>query len=247
MKKSFLFVFATCFLMIACEKKVPMSVSMNAELLEINGKTACVVHKDTANIVFLRDSVMDEKADSFTLRTTLTLLLDSVFPTDQMDADLMLSLVSPEGMELATLYPVDSLLKDSLIQFLQKQPGEKMSIDFKGLVGRSQLIQMAEGVKACLKGFSFLYADPTATKLLNEYRKALDGMINLAREAKQNTSRDAFSAFVYAMAFPQLIDQIEKKIDNKLLGMKDKMSPLQLECYEMYHRELKTYEYQGRR
>ena len=59
---------------------------------------------------------------------------------------------------------------------------------------------MAEGVKADMKGFSFLYADPTDTALLYEYRKGLDGLIDLAREAKQNTSRDPFSAFVYAMA-----------------------------------------------
>ena len=59
MKRIILFLFATCFLMVACEKEVPMSVSMDASQLEISGKTASVVHPDTAAILFLRDSVTD--------------------------------------------------------------------------------------------------------------------------------------------------------------------------------------------
>lgn len=219
------------------EEMVPTSVSMSADQLEITGKTASSVRKDTAAIVFMRDTVADEKADSFMLRTTLTLLLDSVFPTDKMDGSVALTLTTQDGAEQTTLHPVDSVLADSLIQFLQKKPGESIDIVFEGLVERSQLMKMAAGVKAVMDGFSFIYADPKANYLLNEYRKGLDALNDLAREAKQTSARDPFSSIFYVMAVAQVVDQIEKKIDRKLVAMKDKMSPTQLDRYNAYHSE----------
>lgn len=248
MKKSSLMpVLAVCFCMMACQKNVPVSVSMPADQFEINGKTSAFVHADTADIVFLRDTLADEKADSFALKTTLTLLLDSAFSTDKMEEVLSLQLASSEGDALTTLCPVDSLLEDSLIHFLQKKPGQQVTIDFQGMIGRQQLIKMAEGVKATMAGFSFLYADPEANYLLSEYRKGLDELLKLAKEAKQATARDPFSAWIYVMAITQVVDQMDKKIDKKLLAMKDRMSARQQDLYAAYHTEMKSYENNQRR
>lgn len=249
MKKiSMMMVMAVSFFMMACEKSVPVSVSMPADQFEISGKTSAFVHADTADIVFLRDTLADAKADSFALRTTLTLLLDSTFSSDKMEEALSLQLTSLEGDALTTLSPVDSLLEDSLIHFLQKEPGQPITIDFEGIVGRGQMIKMAAGVRACMEGFSFAFADPEANYLLREYRKGLDELLKLAKEAKPSIERDPFSAWIYVMAITQVVDQMDKKIDRKLLAMKDRMSVRQWELYEAYHVEMKSYEnYQRRR
>lgn len=157
---------------------IPMTVTVNASRIEMEGTCVGIVHADTAKILLIRDSVSDEKVNSiYNIYTKLTLFLDSTFMADAMEDTLSLQLLAADGRCLAQLAPVDSLLADSLIAFLKQETGKSIVIDFAGQTGKDIFLQLSDAAIATLSGFSFheldpeSLADPQITKLLDEYQK----------------------------------------------------------------------------
>lgn len=242
MKTKLLLVFCIiAILMTACRKEVPMEVQISTEQLTIEGKTAHVIHADTTNIVLHRDSSAKENSEFYTIHTSITLVLDSIYPTDKMEDSLTLKLQSADGQILATLLPIDSLLVESLIDYLQTEVGRTKEMVFEGEMDGMSILKLQEGAKVSLSGFSFLFADPTISKELDEYRKALDSLKQITMEAQQATSQDPLSGLFYAIAIGQVVKQING-FDKKLQQKKSKMTPYQLTRYDLYHGELQSYD-----
>lgn len=227
-------------LMAACNKEIPMEVSIDATQLGIEGETANMVHADTTAIILVRDSIADENSGLYEVRTNVTLILDSIYFTDQMLDTLELKLQSADGELLGKLQPVDSLLADSLMLFLRKATGNAKTINFKGQMDDKSILKLQDGGKLSFTGFSFLFADPQISKKLDEYRKHLNGFLQLGKEAQQGASRDPFSGFFYAMALGQVLQKAEA-IDKQLQKNQDRMTPLQRKRYDAYHKEMISY------
>ena len=170
------------FMLAACTEEAPMSITLNADKLQIKGKSASQVHPDTAKIVFLRDSLPIESRDSvYVLQTTIVIWLDSTFSTDQIDSLPELQLKFGDGKLATTLTPTDSLLGNSLVSFMNETPGVSIPVDFQGEISRKTMIRLSkEGGVANLTGFSFVYADPAITKKVDElYDKVMPVISNL--------------------------------------------------------------------
>lgn len=246
MKKMKYLLMAIAFLaMASCSREIPRAVRIDATQLNIQGKTAYVVHADTTAIVLERDSVVNEESGLYDVRTSLTLVLDSTYSTDQLLDTLTLKLQSADGEQLGMLQPADSLIADSLIAFLGKTAGKTKVVAFKGQMAGESILKLQEGGTLSFDGFSFLFADPQASKKLDEYRKHLDALLQIGKEAQQNASRDPFSGFAYAIALGQVLQKTET-IDKQLLKMPTRMTPLQRERYNAYHKEMMSYDMRRR-
>ena len=246
-EKAFILVCILAFLFAACTEDVPMSVNIDAGQFELGGKTANVVHSVTDSIVFVRDSVADEKHDTlYNIRTSITLVLDSVYYTDQLEEKLELQICSDSGNLLSTLTPADSLIEDSLIVYLQKKQGQSFEIAFEGEIGRKALLKMKDGAKVSLNGFSFVYADPKITKKLSLYEEYIKGMRKWSKDAQQyqrsvtNGINALGGGFIYMLVIRRAMDE-SYKLDAQLAKQKDKMTAKQLECYQACHKELLSY------
>ena len=218
-----------------------METRINASKLDIDGKTAHVVHADTADIVLLRDSLADESSGLFTVHTSLTLVLDSIYPTDQMEDSLALRLQTADGELLVTLMPTDSQIADSLVAYLQKGIGSMKEIAFEGLMDGESILKLQNGAKASFTGFSFLFADPEISKQIDDLRKGLNTLADICKEAQQASSRDMFSGFIYAAIIGEAVKQLDS-IDKKLQKVKSQMTPHQLLRFEACHQELLSYD-----
>ena len=224
----------------SCSWEIPKEVRIDSAQLNIEGQTASMVHADTSAIVLVRDSVADEKSGLYRVETCVTLILDSIYSTDQLTDTLSLKLQSADGDLLGTLQLADSLTTDSLIAFLGKAVGGTQLIPFKGQMSGKSIVKLQEGGKMSFTGFSFLFADPQVNKKLNEYRKLLDAFLQVGKEAQQNASRNPFAGYIYAMVLGQMLQKAEA-IDKQLLNLQSKMTPLQRERYNAYHKELMSY------
>lgn len=244
-KVKYVFIAIAFLVMASCSREIPKEIRIDVAQLNIEGKTAYVVHADTTAIVLERDSVVNEESGLYDVRTNLTLVLDSIYSTDQLLDTLTLKLLSADGELLGTLQPTDSLIADSLIAFLGKAVGKAKVVAFKGQMAGESILKLQEGGKLSFAGFSFLFADPQVSKKLNEYRKHLDALLQIGKEAQHNTSRDPFSGFVYAIALGQVLQKAET-IDKQLLKIQDKMTPLQRERYNAYHKEMMSYDMRRR-
>lgn len=181
----FILVTAVVALLTACqenEKPVPMQAEVNS-LVEIVGNKANIVRPDTMSLVIVRDSVADEKTDTvYNLKTSLTLVLDSTFIADKMEASMKLQIND------ITFIPMDSAYADCLIAFLKSDVGTKTTIEFTGKTERSKFLQLSNAVKVSLMGFSFhevdpeAMADPKITKLIDSYEKWINTMNNAKKE-----------------------------------------------------------------
>jgi len=248
MKKTGKFLMAAfgAILFAACVKEIPTEVRIGAEQLNIEGKTAGVVHADTADIVLMRDSIADEETGLYTVRTYVTLVLDSVYPTDQVEDTLRLQFASADGKALGTLLPTDSLINDSLIAYLQKGVGMARIVDFEGQMSGKDILALQENPQLSFKGFSFVFADPSITKDLNEYEALLKGLKEFLKEAGDyqksatNSINAGFGGFIYAMVIGKVLDKAEV-LDRRLTAKKDRMSPLQLVRFESYRKEMQSF------
>lgn len=232
---------------IACTEEVPMTFILGSNQLTVEGKSSGLVHPDTTSIFLGRDSVADEKHDTlYTIHTSIDLILDSLYTTDQMEGIPQLELRNGEGKTVATLNPVDSLLRDSLVVFLNKKPGSLKRIAFEGQIGRTALMQLRENPSIAFTGFTFCFADPKITEQLNLYSKYLQAIRDVLKEAglykdsARNSINAGFGGLIYAMIIGQALAKTEE-LDKQIRAKKDKMSPLQLARYEVYHKELKSY------
>lgn len=225
----------------ACKEETPMSVTINADQLEIRGKTSCVVHPDTAEIVITRDSLpIDEKNEMYRMRTSIRLILDSLFTTDSLEDTLKLQFTNAEGNALAVLVPSDSTITDSLIVYLKKETGKAIDIAFEGQMDRSSLLQLQKGAKVAFTGFSFPFADPKITAKLDKLGRAVGTLKELYRDLKKSqNSHDAFGNMFAAMFFVKGLENVNA-MDREAANMKNRMTPLQLAKYELYHQELQV-------
>lgn len=242
MKKEFYLTIAVAaILMVAC-KDVPKEVRICADQIEIDGKTAHVIHADTASILLVRDSLPDKDNGLYTVRTALTLLLDSIFYTDQMEDSLTLNLFSIEGQELGKLIPIDSLMADTLITYLQSRIGNSIAINFKGEISEESILKLQEGGKTTLAGFSFIYADPKITKQVNEYHELVQNISIMIEEGRRNPERmKSMQGFIMLMALQEGFNRVEA-MNSKLLRSKDRMSLVQYAKFKEAHDLMKTYD-----
>lgn len=223
----------------ACKEDTPMSVTINADQLEIQGQTAHVVHADTTAIVITRDSLpVDEKNEMYRVQTSIRLILDSLFITDSLEDTLKLQFTNAEGNALAVLVPSDSTITDSLIVYLKKETGKTIDIAFEGQMDRSTLLQLKKGAKIAFTGFSFPFADPKITAKLDKFGKAVGTLKELYRDLKKSqNSHDAFGNMFAAMFFVKGLENVNT-MDREVANMKSRMTPVQLAKYELYHQEL---------
>lgn len=242
MKKGLYLTIALAAILMAACKDVPKEVRICAEQIKIDGKTANVIHADTASILLVRDSLPNKDNGLYTVRTALTLLLDSIFYTDQMEDSLTLKLFSTEGQELVTLIPTDSLMADTLITYLQSRIGNSIVINFEGKTSGELISNLQEGGKTTLEGFSFIYADPKITKLVNEYQELVQSISAIVEEGRQNPERmKSMEGFVLLMALQEGFNKVEA-LNSKLLRMKDRMSHIQYSKFIEAHDLMKTYD-----
>ena len=231
---------------IACSKEVPMEVRIDSGQLDIEGKTAHVIHADTTSIVLVRDSIAEENNGLYTVRTSLTLVLDSIYPTDQMEDTLRLQFMASDGQILATFLPTDSLITDSLIVFLNEGIVKLITIDFGGKMDGNSILKLQDGARASFTGFSFLFANPKVTKMLDQYEKYLKAIREVCQEAglyrksAENSINAGFGGFIYLMVIGQAIQKTET-LDKQIFAMKEQMTPLQTVRYDIYHKELLSY------
>lgn len=242
MKKEFYLTIVFAAILMAACKEVPKEVRISAEQIEIEGKTANVIHADTSSILLVRDSLPNKDNGHYTVRTTLTLLLDSIFYTDQMEDSLTLKFFSTEGQELVTLIPTDSLMADTLISYLQSRIGNSIAINFEGKTSGKSICKLQEGGKTILAGFSFIYADPKITKQVNEYQKLVQNISVIVEEGRRNPERmKSMQGFIMLMALQEGFNRVEA-MNSKLLRLKDRMSLVQYAKFKEAHDLMKTYD-----
>ncbi len=226
----------------ACTKEIPMKVNLGTGQLSIEGTTVHVIHADTSDVILIRDSIPDEGSRHYTVRTSITLVLDSLFYTDQMVDSMALKLFSPNGEELATLIPADSLIVDTLIVYLQKEAGEKITIDFYGNVSGESILRLQKDGKAEFRGFSFVYADPKISDQVNEYEEMIHTISIMVEDARQNPQKyQSMEGFVAALVLQEAFNRVEA-VNIILLGLKEKMSPMQYARFKVAHDLMKTYD-----
>lgn len=223
----------------ACKEESPMLVTINADQLEIQGRTAHVVHADTTAIVITRDSLpIDEKNEMYRVRTSVRLILDSLFITDSLEDTLRLQFANTEGSALAILVPSDSTITDSLIVYLKKETGKTIDIAFEGQMDRISLLQLQKGAKVTFTGFSFPFANPKVTAKLDRFGKAVGTLQEMYRDLKASqSSHNAFGDMFAAMFFVEGMKNVNA-MDREVANMKGQMTPMQLAKYEVYHQEL---------
>ena len=242
MKKELYLTIAFAAILMAACKEVPKEVRISAEQIEIEGKTAHVIHADTASILLVRDSLPNKDNELYTVRTALTLLLDSIFYTDQMEDSLTLKLFSTEGQELVALIPTDSLMADTLITYLQSRIGNRIAINFEGKMSRESIFKLQKGGKTTLAGFSFIYADPKITKQVNKYHELVQNISIMVEEGRRNPERmKSMQGFIMLMALQEGFNRVEA-MNSKLLRLKDRMSLAQYAKFKEAHDLMKTYD-----
>lgn len=227
----------------ACTEEVPMTVTIDAAQLSIEGRSASLVHVDTSSIVLMRDSVANERRDTiYTLHTSITLVLDSSFTTDQMDTIPELQLRTINGQLLTTLVPANSFVQDSLISFLIQIPGQRTTIDFQGEITRSAMLRLSkEGGSPVFTGFSFFYADPKISNKIVEYQELVTYLTTAFEEGRRNPdSFKSMEGFVRLMVLEQVLNNAEA-MDHNLKRKRESMSPLQYARYMAAHDQLKAY------
>jgi len=171
----------------SCTEETPMTVAIDASQLQIEGNCASKIHADTAKIVIQRDSLPMAGRDTvYVMHTVVTLLLDSTYFTDQMDTVPDLHLMFSDGTPVTTLQPTDSLLRNTLINFVTSTPGVFTTIIFQGEITRSAMLRLSkEGGKALFTGFSFQYADPEIARSVDEFYKAVMGIVTFKEQYEQ--------------------------------------------------------------
>lgn len=236
---SLLYIMVSC-VFTGCKEETPMSVSINADRLEISGKTVHVVHADTTSILIVRDSLpISEKEEVYRVNTSVRLILDSLFLTDCIEDTLRLTFTNAEGKELAKLVPSDSTIVDSMIVYLKKEVGKGINILFEGEMNRDVLLQLKKEPKIAFTGFSFPFADPKVTAKVDKLRRAVSTLKEMYRDLK-NSSQGGYNAFnnmFAAMIFVKGLENINA-LDKEVAGLKSQMTPVQLAKYELYHQEL---------
>lgn len=170
-------------LIVACNQKnetTPMEIGLGTNVVKIEGSRANHVKADTASLMIARDSVANEETDTvFDIHTSLTLILDTTFQADKMEEVLSLLIQDSKGSALATLSPTADALPDSLIAFLNKNPGESITISFAGKINRSTFLRLSSAKNVILRGFSFQeldpesMADPKITQKLNSIEEGI--------------------------------------------------------------------------
>lgn len=243
MKKGWFLVVATVVMLItACSIEVPMELRINTKQVSIEGNTARAIHTDTADIVLIRDSIADEASGLYCVRTSVDIVLDSIFYTDQMEDSLTLKFLSADGDEQVTMFPTDSLISDTLTAFLQNKVGERVSVFFEGKMSGKSILKLQEGGKVVLAGFSFIYADPKITKTVNDYYNRIQAIRTIIEKARTNPERmKSMEGFVIVLTLQEGFNQVEK-INKKLISIKDQMSPLQYAKFKEAHDIMKTYD-----
>jgi len=235
-----LYIMVSC-VFTGCKEKTPMSVSINADQLEICGKTVRVVHADTTSILVVRDSMpISEKDEVYRVSTSVRLILDSLFLTDCIEDTLRLTFTNAEGKELATFVPSDSTIVDSLIVYLKKEVGKTIDIAFEGDMDREALLQLRLAPKISFTGFSFPFADPKVTAKidkLGEFIKTLKEMYRDLKKSSKGGYSNAFNNMFEALFFMKGLENTNK-LDKEVAGLKSRMTPVQLAKYELYHQEL---------
>lgn len=231
----------TCCVYTGCKEDAPMSVTINADQLEIKGTTAHVIHADTTGIVITRDSLpVDEKnEDLYHVSTTVRLILDSLFITDCAEDSLKLQFTNAEGRKLATLVPSDSTIVDSLIVYLKKEVGKGINVAFEGEMNEDALLQLKKEPKIAFTGFSFPFADPKVTAKLDKLGGAVSTLKELYRDL-QKSSQSGYNSFNNMFAALFFVKGLEKTnaLDKEIAGTKNRMTPVQFAKYELYHQEL---------
>lgn len=216
MRKTFILsVIAAAILLAACENNVPVPMQVEIGVpVAISGNRAALVKADTTQLLLVRDSVADEKTDTiYNLHTSLTLILDSTFLADKMEEHLELNIND------IILTPTDSVLADSLMAFLKKQPGATVSIAFAGQTVRSQFIQLATASNATLTGFSFheldpeSLADPKITQLLDKWQRYIRQYQREVDDLEEAGGRGIPGMFIYKdeeRCYKQLYAEIKR-------------------------------------
>lgn len=225
MTRKIMIVFMATLLITACQKEVPVPISIQLGTVqtEIKGNCAKLVITDTSGMVFTRDSVADEKVDTvYDIHTTLVLQLDSTFQADKMEGNLQLELLNDAGETIISAAPVDDATPDSLIAFMKKDIGEKMEIAFAGKAGKSKFLMIPKISKVLLSGFSFheldpeSLADPTITALIDKFEQ-------LAIELNKDVKEYGWIGGGPAEEIGNMEQQLKK--------LKPQMSPKQLERF----------------
>ena len=165
-----------------------MSVAIDASQLQIEGNCASKIHADTAKIVLQRDSLPLAGSDTvYVLHTAVTLQLDTTYFTDQMDTLPDLRLNFSDGDLVTTLHPTDSLLQNTLLNFVCSSPGVSTTIAFQGEITRNAMLRLGkEGGKAVFTGFSFQYADPEIARQVDEFYQTVTAVVATLEYYKQN-------------------------------------------------------------
>ena len=218
----------------SCASDPPISITFQNDQLDIKGDNALCVHTDTATIAVVRDSIPDESGQ-YNIRTAIKLVLDSVYPTDDLTERIKLNILSEEGESLAVLYPIDSLLGDTLVRFIQSSVDNKTSITFEGKM-HVESFEMVKHKKMTLTGFTFTYANPEITKKINDLKEALDAVQKIGLEAKEyQESAKGFNSlgggFMYALMFKAYAESIQKMGEELSKKEKD-MTPKQLALFQ---------------
>ena len=220
----------------SCTEETPMTVAIDASQLQIEGNCASKIHADTAKIVFQRDSLPIAGRDTvYVMHTVVTLLLDSTYFTDQMDTVPDLRLMFSDGTPVTTLQPTDSLLRNTLINFVTSTPGVFTTIGFRGEITRSAMLRLIkEGGKALFTGFSFQYADPEIARSVDEFYQAVMGIVATLEYYKQNREEILSKPMEERMRnglmiFGALNNVVEMR--DKVARSKRRMTERQLEKY----------------
>lgn len=220
----------------SCTEETPMTVAIDASQLQIEGNCASKIHADTAKIVFQRDSLPIAGRDTvYVMHTVVTLLLDSTYFTDQMNTVPDLRLMFSDGTPVTTLQPTDSLLRNTLINFVTSTPGVFTTIGFRGEITRSAMLRLSkkEG-KALFTGFSFQYADPEIARRVDEFYQAVMGIVTFKEQYEQRKAEmDALPMEKRAQALFMLMGIINNAatIGNETARFEKKMTERQHEKY----------------
>lgn len=168
----------------SCTEETPMSVAIDASQLQIEGNCASKIHADTAKIVLQRDSLPLAGSDTvYVLHTAVTLQLDTTYFTDQMDTLPDLRLNFSDGDLVTTLHPTDSLLQNTLLNFVCSSPGVSTTIAFQGEITRNAMLRLGkEGGKALFTGFSFQYANPEIARQVDEFYQAVMQIVSFKEQ-----------------------------------------------------------------
>ena len=142
-----------------------------------------------------------------------------------MEETLKLDLLSEDGTMIVSFTPADSVIADSLVDFLKKSTGERVEIVFAGKAEKSKFLQIAHAAKVALTGFSFheldpeTLADPEITFLLNRFEKQ-------AKEINADIKEYGFiGAGAHRIA---VLADMKQELNKK----KEKMSPKQLKQFQ---------------